>query len=198
MKDISGAKYGKLTVISPSGKGYGGRIKWLCQCECGNKKQYFKNNLDAGRNHCGCDANKTFNVRHGMRNHELYGVWNAMINRCHNVKNASYPEYGGRGIFVCERWHDIAKFIEDMHPRPIGQSLDRIDVNGNYSPNNVRWASSKIQRWNQRVVCKTFSNGMTSKDVAEIQGVKEATIRMRISRGWSDKEILNGKRTSEN
>ena len=196
MKNITGNRYGKLVVLWPNGSGDGGRVRWMCQCDCGNRKPYFKNNLDNGRNHCGCEANKTFNIKHGMRSHELYGVWNAMLNRCHNSSNASFPEYGGRGIKVCARWHKVSNFIDDMHPRPHGASLDRIDVNGDYEPSNIRWANNKVQRWNQRTTCKIFPNGMSTEELAKSQGLKAATIRMRLHRGWTDKEIINGKRST--
>lgn len=197
MKDISGMKYGKLVAVKSDGKGHGGRTRWLCKCDCGGFGYYYKNNLDHGRNHCGCEANTKPNLQHGMRNHELYGVWNSMINRCENTKNKDYPEYGGRGIRVCKRWHDVCAFIEDMHPRPKGASIDRIDVNGDYEPTNCRWADNKAQRWNQRKPCKIFPSGMSVSQLAKHQKIKVATIRMRMHRGWSDEEIENGERSSK-
>lgn len=197
MKDISGKKYGKLTVSQIVGKNKEGRKKWLCMCDCGGSGVYYKNNLDSGaRRHCGCEANTKPGLTHGMRNHALYSIWKSMISRCDNEKNAEYKNYGGRGIKVCERWRSIENFIQDMHPKPEGGSIDRIDVDGNYEPSNVKWSSQKEQRWNQRVPCKIFPNGMTSEELAKAQGLKTSTIRMRIHRGWSDKEIINGNRVS--
>lgn len=73
-----------------------------------------------------------------------------MRQRCNNPKNPKYKDYGGRGVKVCERWNDFALFLEDMGERPTGYSIDRKDVNGNYEPNNCRWATAKEQRANQR------------------------------------------------
>lgn len=195
MKDISGKRYGKLTAIKPNGKGGNGRVRWFCVCDCGGSGSYFKNNLDHGRTHCGCEANRSPNLKHGLRNNKLYPTWSSMMARCHNPKSNDYPDYGGRGITVCESWHEVKNFVKDMSPRPKGYSLDRIDVDKGYSPENCRWASAKTQRWNQRKPCKIFDNGMTINDVAKSQSVKPATIMMRLHRGWSDMEVLNGKRT---
>ena len=194
MKNISGMRYGKLTVGRPDGKGKGGRVRWFCECDCGGSGLYYKNNLDAGRHHCGCEANRAPNLKHGLRHHPLYGIWSAMKTRCGNPDAKDYPAYGGRGIEVCDSWMDLEKFIKDMSPRPSGYSLDRIDVDKGYNPENCRWASAKTQRWNQRKECKVFPNGMTTETLASSQSVDPATIRMRVHRGWSDEEIVKGAR----
>lgn len=80
----------------------------------------------------------------------IYKIWVNMRQRCNNPKNPKYKDYGGRGIKVCERWDSFALFLKDMGERPVGHSIDRIDVNGNYEPDNCRWATAKLQRANQR------------------------------------------------
>jgi hypothetical protein len=86
-----------------------------------------------------------------MHGHPVYKVWEAMIQRCTNPRNKSYPNYGGRGIRVCQSWRDdFLAFYRDMGPRPDGLTLDRIDVNGDYEPGNCRWATYKEQRANVR------------------------------------------------
>lgn len=93
-------------------------------------------------------------VTHGLYGHPLYRMWNAMIQRCYNPKQKCYPNYGGRGIRVCNRWRDVRSFIEDIEkelgPRPADYSFDRIDVEGDYAPGNVRWASRSTQGRNTR------------------------------------------------
>lgn len=197
IKDISGKVYGMLTVIKPDSTGHGGRIRWLCRCECGNEKAYFKNNLDAGRSHCGCKANRASRLKHGYRNHPLYPTWASMVSRCHNIQSNDYHLYGSRGISVCERWrNDPHAFFEDMGPRPEGCSLDRINNDGNYSPENCRWATSKQQMDNRRNTAK-LSDGKAIRELAEELGLKRQTVYMRKRRGWSDDEIRAGVRTAK-
>lgn len=90
---------------------------------------------------------------HGLSNHELYQTWYGMMERCYNKKSENYQFYGGRGIKVCERWHDVKMFIADMSPRPENFSLDRIDTNGNYELSNCRWAD-----WTEQNLNKNFYN----------------------------------------
>jgi len=107
-------------------------------------------------------------TKHGLARrlggpHPLYWTWQTMMSRCYNPKFSQYARYGARGISVCERWHDISAFIADMAPRPPGCSLDRIDNDSLYSPENCRWASSTVQSRNRR------SNKMTEEKVRELR-----------------------------
>ena len=105
---------------------------------------------------CGCLTT----VTHGLRSHRLYKTWAGMKNRCYNEKNPKYKHYGARGIQVCERWLDVKNFIEDMYPSyQEGLTLDRIDVNGNYEPDNCRWATSNTQARNTRKIMSTNKSG---------------------------------------
>ena len=97
---------------------------------------------------------------HGLRKHRLYSIWNSMMARCYNMNKDEYKNYGGRGITVCERWHNVANFIEDMFPSFIeGFTLDRIDVHGNYEPENCRWVTRNIQSQNTRKLMITNKSG---------------------------------------
>ena len=99
---------------------------------------------------CGCLLGTT--KKHGLSRHRLYDVWKHMIERCHNIKHKQYVDYGGRGIKVCEEWHDIRNFVKDMYPTyKEGLSLDRIDNNKGYSPDNCRWADAITQSMNKRL-----------------------------------------------
>lgn len=91
---------------------------------------------------------------HGLSDHPLYGVWTMMLHRCEKPDNPRFAHYGGRGIRVCDRWHDVRMFVEDIEreigPRPAGYTLDRIDTDDNYEPGKVRWSTPSRQNRNRR------------------------------------------------
>jgi hypothetical protein len=156
----SGDKYGRLTIvkevkqhITPSGQI---KRKFNCVCECGNIIDTQLNGLIAGNTiSCGCYRRKKIievSTTHGLSKHPLYKTWKSMKERCYNPNIKRYKDYGGRGIKVCDRWlSSFENFLIDMGEKPTSQhSIDRIDVNGNYEPNNCKWATSTEQRINQR------------------------------------------------
>ena len=105
---------------------------------------------------CGCQKHKPRekSIKHNLTKHRFYSTWYKMLHRCNNVDNKDYKIYGGRGITVCEEWLDVANFVawcDATHPNIEGLSLDRIDVDGKYEPNNCRWADASTQALNQRI-----------------------------------------------
>jgi hypothetical protein len=152
--DLTGQRFGRLTVVCRVKNHRNGRARWLCRCDCGGERSPQGNHLKHGKiSSCGCYRAELSFV-HGMTNTPTYQTWGNMIARCTNPKNTGYYLYGGRGISICERWFDFNNFFADMGKRPPRKSLDRIDNDGNYEPSNCRWATRKEQRRNQRTVSK--------------------------------------------
>ena len=163
--DITSRRFGRLVAIREIS-----HPRWLFRCDCGIEKIMFKGNVIQGHTvSCGCfrlEAAPTRNVAHGHtigKRSKIYRTWSSMFTRCYNPHSENFPIYGGRGIIVCDRWHVFENFLTDMKEPLPGLSLERIDTNRNYEPDNCRWATSAEQGQNRR------NNKLTAESAALIR-----------------------------
>jgi len=158
--DLTGSRFGSLTVLARADNNAQGSAQSLVRCECGNQKIVKNADLKRGSTvSCGCRRAHRLplmNMKHGAakrgERRPEYGIWAGIIQRCTNPNLERYVDYGGRGITVCPRWtSSFEAFLLDVGARPSSiHSIDRIDPNGNYEPGNVRWATPIEQRHNRR------------------------------------------------
>jgi hypothetical protein len=198
MIDRTGFRYGMLTVKSLSKKVFrsfrhGYANYWLCICDCGKETEVYQSNLVNGNTKsCGCQASRNFIAQkvttHGMTNTGTYKSWSSMKDRCYQPAHSEYKRYGGRGINVCERWkNSFENFYEDMGERPYKHSLERIDPNTGYSPDNCKWATVKEQANNKRSNVMLMIDGRRQSLSLWVDefGLNYETVYARLKRGWS-------------
>ena len=198
-QDITGQKFGRLTIIEYLGtKGHD--KYWLCLCECGKVIETSQYRLLSGKTKsCGClrlELLKKNHIKHGKCGTRLYTVFTSMKQRCYNSKDKHYKYYGGRGVTVCDEWrNDFQAFYDWSITNGYKDNLtiDRIDVDGNYEPNNCRWVTTEQQARNRRF-CKYYTiNGVTKclSEWCRIFELNYGTVHSRIYRsGWSIEKAL--------
>jgi len=183
----NGEKFSRYTVIERV-ENIDGRPHYKCLCDCGNIRvvsgKYLRKGLSKS---CGCygaEQRKLSTTTHGLSNSKEYTAWMNMKARCNDVNNKQYSDYGGRGISVCDRWlNSFDNFISDMGLGN-GLTLDRIEVNGNYEPNNCKWSNQIEQQRNKRNNHIVTLNGaeMTMKEASEKMGISYDALRIRLKR----------------
>jgi hypothetical protein len=191
-----GKRFSKLVITSFSHRNSKSEWQVKVRCDCGTKKIVSLIELKRGSTKaCGClvgEWGKIHKKIHGCEKHPLYHTWHQMMRRCHNEKSHAYKYYGGRGIFVDKRWHDVRNFIEDMIEKPKGMSLDRINNNGPYSKDNCRWATAKMQAMNTRKTKFATILGETKTVYTwmKLLNISYYQLKKAKSRGCSDVEAI--------
>lgn len=187
--DLSGVRFGLLTAIRPASKDKKGRIKWQCICDCGAVVQVQAASLrrtDRPTRSCGCLHAVLQPRTHGRSKFPEYQVWRNMHARCTNPAHPQFHHYGGRGISVCSEWASFENFWNDMgRGYTSGLYLDRIDVNGNYCPENCRWVTPRVSSENRRnaILIELDGRIVNLSVVARERGVCYTTLFLRHKRG---------------
>jgi len=175
------------------------QTKYLCRCDCGTTKEVLGFKMRRGESlSCGCLSKELSSIRestHGLSKHRLYGIWKCMMHRCYNPHNHAYHNYGKRGIYVCERWHSVSNFVVDNDKLASpGLTIDRINNDGPYSPDNTHWVTRQKQTYNSRrnVLITYQGETMPIFQWAKKIGIKPRTLwkRLRILNWSVDKALL--------
>jgi hypothetical protein len=193
LNDITNHKYNLLNVLYRCGTDNQGEALWFCKCDCGNETVVRGRCLRKSiTKSCGCLRRKHGHYENNTPSPE-YTSWTCMLSRCHYNKATNYANYGGRGILVCDSWRNsFQAFFSDMGYRPSGMTIDRIDNDGPYSPDNCKWSTHSEQKRN---TCRTrflTLNGETMcvTDWAIKLRINRNTVYGRLGRGWSDEKAL--------
>lgn len=202
-KNMLGLKIGNLEVIEELKERKNGYVMYKCKCVCGNEinvsganlRRRLKNKKNVG---CGCGMHKNHLYKHGLSNGRIYRIYALIKQRCNDKNCKAYKNYGGRGITICEDWeNDFISFYNWAISNGYDDSLtlDRIDNNKGYSPENCRWANRYIQSNNRRnnILITYKGETKTIPQFARDYGIEISTLRSRIYRGWSVERALTEK-----
>lgn len=197
--NLIGLKFGKLTVIERAANSANGKARWICSCECGKAKvkPVTGYDLKSGKvRSCGCaykTANKGSNKTHGESKSRLYNIWRGMKARCNSNNSLAYENYGGRGITYNPDWEKYENFRDWALSNGYKDNLtlDRINTNLNYTPDNCRWATMKQQQNNRRntIYVEIKGKKLTVTELSEITNIKASTLTWRLQHGWNEEEI---------
>lgn len=217
VKHLTNQKFGRLLVVKYYGKAKDGHTVWVCKCDCGNIINVPSNSLTSGNTKsCGClhneflknkKGNKCNFYKHGKANTRLFNIFNSMKQRCLNNLDKNYKLYGGKGVKICREWLDKEEGFINFYNWAIQNgynenlTIDRIDVNGDYEPNNCRWVTMKIQANNRRNNHLVTYNGETHtiSEWSEITNINKTTLAKRLNvYKWSVEKALTKKTKKEN
>ena len=199
--DLSGQRFGRLTVIERAANDKHGEPRWLCRCDCGNHVIVLGSSLRSGHTKsCGCLQREHAakigknTATHRLHNTRIYNIWSHMKSRCTSPKDPSFANYGCRGTTVCEEWQRFEPFYKWAIANGYDDtlSIDRIDVNGGYRPENCRWATMKEQQRNKRNNHYVTYDGETKTitEWAEKLNIRPETLHSRLRSGWSIEKAL--------
>jgi hypothetical protein len=196
--DLTGKRFGRLTVLHLHEVSRSRGARWQCKCDCGNTALVYRKELRNGDTQsCGClhkEQLQERNTIHGLCGTPEHDVWLNMITRCTQPSAQNFRFYGGRGIKVCARWrNDFRSFLADMGPRPSPNHwIDRIDSDGDYSPENCRWSTRTEQFRNRRSnrLIEYANETKTMVEWAEAFGLNPMTLQWRLDHGWSVHDAL--------
>ena len=200
--DLSGQRFGRLTVLYKTDKTKYGKALWHCKCDCGNFKDTISTSLKNGDvKSCGCLQKEVrkenalhldkVRLKHGMSDNRLYRIYNDMVSRCYRKSINGYENYGGRGIRVCDEWlgeDGFKNFMSWSFANGYNEELtiDRLDSNGHYEPNNCKWSTRKEQANNTRatIFLEYGREKHSLTEWSEITGIRKGTLYTRMRKGW--------------
>lgn len=197
--DLTGQRFGRLVVLSENGRSHSGKKRWLCQCDCGNQTCVVAGDLRSGRTRsCGClhkESAKIKATKHGKRYSRLYRIWCSIKRRTCVKTDSGYSKYGGRGIGICDEWKQSFESFSEwslLNGYSDDLTIDRIDNEKGYSPENCRWTTEDVQSRNKRNNVWITYRGETHvlSDWAKLTGLSFTTIRHRLDSGWTVERAL--------
>lgn len=196
--DLVGERFGRLVVAKLAFTVERGRKVWFCLCDCGGFKDVSSTSLRSGKTKsCGClhkERARSMRRTHGSTSggaSRTYRIWSGILSRCRTPSATGYANYGGRGIKICERWLAFENFLDDMGECPEGYSIDRLNVDGDYCPENCRWTTTNEQARNTSRTRYVLVGGVrrVARDVAAENGISESAFKKRLYKyGWTLEE----------